>query len=273
MQEGVSTIDYQRLWSEQMKDFDHAADIADYWDRRSQVFHCSCHESDYAEQLIKRMKLKEGSTILDVGCGCGAVALPLARKGFQVTALDISPVRLEKLRVKAEAEVLPNIQALNLDWDLVEAGVNVRQHDVVLLSRNIHQRMAETLQKVAMAARSAFYITWRAERTDDLEMELADAMGKNFSVFPDYAIINGMIRQQGVLTEVEAFEATETQLYRCLEDAVLNFARGASLTENQFARMERVAGNYLTRVDDGFSLDRKIKWVLISWKAPAGKSV
>ena len=36
--------------------------------------------------------------VLDVGAGTGALSLPLARLGYQVTALDISPGMLERLR-------------------------------------------------------------------------------------------------------------------------------------------------------------------------------
>jgi SAM-dependent methyltransferase len=47
---------------------------------------------------------KPGQRILDLGAGTGALALPFARAGAQVVALDASAGQLEKLRLKAGKE-------------------------------------------------------------------------------------------------------------------------------------------------------------------------
>jgi SAM-dependent methyltransferase len=44
-----------------------------------------------------------GSAALDLGCGPGRHAIPLARRGFRVTAVDLSPFHLAKARERAEA--------------------------------------------------------------------------------------------------------------------------------------------------------------------------
>jgi SAM-dependent methyltransferase len=47
-----------------------------------------------------------GSPILELGCGTGRALLPLARQGYRVTGVDISPQMLEIARRKIEAEGL-----------------------------------------------------------------------------------------------------------------------------------------------------------------------
>jgi SAM-dependent methyltransferase len=42
--------------------------------------------------------------VLEVGCGTGADAILLARRRFEVTAVDCSPIALERARLRAEQE-------------------------------------------------------------------------------------------------------------------------------------------------------------------------
>lgn len=71
---------------------------------------------------------------LDLGCGEGGDAIWLARRGWQVTAVDVSSTALGRLSARAEAEgVEDRIQAIRVDlatafpdapedgWDLVSA--------------------------------------------------------------------------------------------------------------------------------------------------------
>jgi SAM-dependent methyltransferase len=44
-----------------------------------------------------------GRTVLDLGCGSGDLAIALARRGHEVTGVDISPVAIDQARAKAAA--------------------------------------------------------------------------------------------------------------------------------------------------------------------------
>lgn len=59
-----------------------------------------------AEAFATRLDLPPGAQVLDVACGTGNVAIPLARRGAQVTGIDIAPNLLEQARQRAEAEGL-----------------------------------------------------------------------------------------------------------------------------------------------------------------------
>jgi SAM-dependent methyltransferase len=72
-----------------------------------------------AGKLVAFAKIAPGSTVLDVACGTGVVAITAARAGGKVRALDLSPALLERARdnaritgvevdfVAGDAEALP----------------------------------------------------------------------------------------------------------------------------------------------------------------------
>lgn len=59
-------------------------------------------ECDFIEQLFARYAGEPIHTLLDLGCGTGGHALPLAQRGYQVTGVDRSEVMLAAARQKGE---------------------------------------------------------------------------------------------------------------------------------------------------------------------------
>jgi len=53
--------------------------------------------------LISRLKLSKGDKVLDVPCADGRLALPLARKGIEVTGVDLSTRCLSAAKMDAES--------------------------------------------------------------------------------------------------------------------------------------------------------------------------
>lgn len=69
--------------------------------------------SPYVQWHLKRLlsvaRLSKSERILEVGAGLGRYTLPLLEQGFAVTALDLSPVLLEKLRLQASGHDLRTV--------------------------------------------------------------------------------------------------------------------------------------------------------------------
>ncbi len=70
-------------------------------------------ESD-AEEFVARLNLKTRLRVLDVGCGTGNQAIPAARTGAQVAAVDIAPNLLAQAAERAKQEGL-NIELREAD--------------------------------------------------------------------------------------------------------------------------------------------------------------
>ncbi|HEX7506540.1 MAG TPA: class I SAM-dependent methyltransferase, partial [Polyangia bacterium] len=74
---------------------------------------------------------RPGQRILDLGAGTGALALPFARAGAQVVALDASAGQLEKLRLKAGKE---GVDVRTLHARAEETGLPSGEFDAVTAS-------------------------------------------------------------------------------------------------------------------------------------------
>jgi ubiquinone/menaquinone biosynthesis C-methylase UbiE len=68
-----------------------------------------------AEDGLRRAGLGSGMRVLDVASGSGALSIPAARLGAQVTAVDLSPNMIERLQARARQEGLSNIEARVMD--------------------------------------------------------------------------------------------------------------------------------------------------------------
>ena len=53
--------------------------------------------------LVERLDLRAGTRVLDLACGRGRIAIPLARRGCRVTGVDLSPRSLELAERDAQA--------------------------------------------------------------------------------------------------------------------------------------------------------------------------
>jgi SAM-dependent methyltransferase len=88
--------------------------------------------------FLEGMAARCGSPILELACGTGRALLPLARRGFQVTGVDISPAMLAIARSRLQAAgldrrvrlVQQDIRALELEggFNLAFALVNSFSH-------------------------------------------------------------------------------------------------------------------------------------------------
>ncbi len=61
---------------------------------------------DGAMDFLAACNIPSGSKVLDVGCGAGQTALPMARQGYKVTGLDLASNLIETAKKRAQVEGL-----------------------------------------------------------------------------------------------------------------------------------------------------------------------
>jgi SAM-dependent methyltransferase len=106
---------------------------AAYWTpRRARLFNLALQASEFPAQVVKALEpaLEGCGSVLDVGAGVGAVTVLLAKRGYQVTALDPSPVMLQELRDNLARNRLDGVATLQTAWGRRVAP----PHDLILVA-------------------------------------------------------------------------------------------------------------------------------------------
>jgi ubiquinone/menaquinone biosynthesis C-methylase UbiE len=88
-----------------------------------------------------------GGPVLELACGTGRVSIPLARQGFEVTGLDITPGMLDRARDKSAG--LP-VRWIEGDARAFQLGARFR---LIYMTGNAFQAFLEWADQEAMLAR------------------------------------------------------------------------------------------------------------------------
>lgn len=106
-------------------------------------------------EMYRQFAAQSGSPILELGCGTGRVAIPLARDGHEVTGVDISTAMLAALRAQLAQEppeVVGRVQVIQADMRHLALG---REFALALCPLNTFMHM--TTQADQLAALGSAY--------------------------------------------------------------------------------------------------------------------
>ncbi|HZP36377.1 MAG TPA: class I SAM-dependent methyltransferase [Methylomirabilota bacterium] len=124
-------------------------------DRTAAWYRRAAERGDYAERVLAAVgpRLAACRTALDVGAGCGALAIPLARRGIAVTALEPSAAMARALRRWAADAGVPPPTVVEAAWGEVPVG----RHDLVLCAHvgNLLRTDSGFLREIGRVARRA----------------------------------------------------------------------------------------------------------------------
>ena len=172
----------------------------------------------------------KGKTALDVGCGAGLLAEPLARLGAEVTAVDAAPELIDAARAHAAG------QGLSIDYRAAGVEELVGQYDLVT-AMEVIEHVADPQAFVAsLAARLApngLMILSTPNRTAWsrlLTITIAEGLGRipkgthDYEKFIDPDMMRGLLAKAGMeVIDVEGIAFSPTRGLHLSEDVRLNY--------------------------------------------------
>jgi len=148
---------------------------------------------DPAEFLKKMVGLFPKGRALDIAAGEGRNAVFLAQHGFDVDAVDISPVGLRKADALAEER---GVTIRTIQANLEEYDLGVEQYDVVA---NFYYLQRDLTPKIKRALKAGGIVIYQTYTVEHLELENVGGpkkrayfleMGELREMFADFTILH-----------------------------------------------------------------------------------
>ena len=274
----VTDTDWNAEWT-RLSDAREAAHDAAFWDKRAADFRGGDEASPYVAGFIERMRLLPGESVLDAGSGPGTLALPLARAGHDVCALDFSPAMLAALQERAAELGLANVRTVLASWDDDWRAAGAEPAGVAVASRSLDVRdLRAALEKLEAFAHRRVCITLPADGLLYPSLLAREALGRPVEPRGDAGLAVKVLGQMGVAPEVSYLERASRSQYDSRESALEALRRMVRPDGDAEERaLERyVAGHVVAAAGAGGrrvwmqSPAITVRWAFIAWDTSSG---
>lgn len=274
-----NSIDWNAMWQEETR-HSHWENLSpkELWDKRADKFDKRVNrvkdgeardKDDYISKMLERIDIRPGWTVLDIGCGPGTLAIPLAKKAESVTALDISSEMLKHLKINADKSSLSNIHYLNSSWQDAFANGQVSSHDVVVASRSLMSgNMKDAISNIATITRQAAYLTFPIVHLP-FDWEVYRVIGREKKKHPSYIYIYNMLFQMGIQANVEILHSKVKVQFPSIEEAMddLQWRTDPFSPDEKVKLREFLKKKFVEQKESSiFTHEGKSKWALIWWR-------
>lgn len=273
-------VDFGELWRRESA-IRRPPDDASAWDERARDAVTKYGPGEYSEEFLRRAALLPGETVLDMGCGAGALAVPCAQRGHDVLAADFSPVMLARCAAAvppdAPGTVDTKLLAWDDDWDAV--GIAPRSFDVALASRSIATAdMKAAIAKLSRTARRKVCVTVVSGLSPRVSRPLFGDLGLTCRGHQDAAFVFAIACQLGFEPEVSFIRSERTDRFSTREAALADYVKmlrfaeefsGTDVPPEAAADVgEWLDAHLVPEVDGAFRVDapRVFRWAFLSWE-------
>lgn len=268
-------IDWQLLWQQSRSAKSWKSKNAKEWDKKAEAFAGRTRDSSYVGLFLKHLDLDKDVSVLDVGCGPGTLALPIAERVSQVTALDYSQGMLELLNERAEQQGIKNIRTVHCGWEDDWSEFDIGPHNLVIASRSMNiPDLAGALQKLGRYATDTIHVAERIAPSP-FDPEAFAALGREFNSGPDYIYTVNMLYHLGIHPRIERIELERELRFEDLDRAVQDYTWMFKdlLPEEKRLLEEFVRKRIIKQEDDHIIVkrDHPQRWALLSWSKDAAE--
>lgn len=195
-----------------------------FWNRlKASWYRRGLDHTDFPQKALSVIlpRAEGARTFLDIGAGCGTLAIPLARAGKRVTALDSSVAMIDILKEDIAKEDIKGVVPLLARWE--EAGL--KPHDAVLCA-NVPALLSDPEKAIGEMNRLAKKYVFIIENADPKAdkfyyKELYPLLfNRPFGERSDYFKTYSALHNMGIFANVEIIDYDFDQPFENIEEAM-----------------------------------------------------
>lgn len=214
------STDWNDEWKE-LQNYRERANDAAYWNKRSATFTPKDFPGSYTEKFLELAAIEPNETVFDMGCGTGALSIPLALRGNKVLACDFSQGMLDRMNEEIERKNAHGITSKILSWsdDWHEYGIGDKSVDVALASRSIaDEDLKSALLKLDAVAKRRVCITVATGSSPRSNMRILSEIGLEPIVGRDYLYAFNILTHEGIFPDITYITSTRKDMFESLEE-------------------------------------------------------
>ncbi len=264
----LQEIDFATMYKEHKSRTDFKGKSSGDWDDKSKEMAVSVQKSPYIDDFISRMDISRDDVVLDIGCGPGTLAIPLAKKVKEVIAIDFSSKMLEELEYYAAKEGITNIKTYHIGWE--DDWSQLPLADIAVASRSVEVKdIDKALAKMSSQAKKRCYLTYKAGGSF-VDMEILDYIGKKIITKPDFWYIPILLYKNGYLPYVDYIATSKGSIKSATEDEFVNsliWSLGG-LDESQQLKAKEYYKQFIEKQN---RYPKPFTWTFIAWNTAKGE--
>ena len=210
----LTTRDWNDEWK-RLQQTRRRFDDAGYWDKRAATFSTKDAPNPYVERFLELAGIEPGETVFDMGCGTGALSVPLGKRSHKVVAADFSR----------------GVTLKQMSWedDWPSFGVRPGAADVALASRSVATAdLKDSLLRLTDVARRRVCVTLATGTSPRTDERILNAIGLKSVLGRDYLYAFNILANEGLRPEVAYIDSTRTDTFDSSDEAYDAFARMAN---------------------------------------------
>ncbi len=269
-----SDINWNELWQNARKLKSWNSKNSSDWDKKAASFAKRNKNSPYVSLFLSKLPLNDSLSVLDIGCGPGTLAIPLAAKVKSVTCMDYSKAMIELVKKRAADKGLEQVKTICCAWEDDWQSHNIEPHDIAISSRSIGVHdLAGALKKLNRFARQWVFVTDRISPTP-FDPDAFSAIGRPFDSGPDYIYTLNCLYSLGIHPSVSTLELDADFCFSSMNEAVESYSwMFRDLTTDESKKLSDYVRSRVVRSDDDTIIVRRKnppRWAMIYWKPDGG---
>ena len=247
-------LDWNEVWKARQhlhESSKHSDDPSHNWNKRENAErYDSTSRSEYDERVmttINGLDISRESRVMDIGAGPGTLAIPLASRVKEITAIEPGEGMTAIMAERMKKEGITNISIIRKRWeDIVPASDLSGQYDVVVASLSLTMEdIRLALRKMDAVSQGSVYLFWFVDMPfwERMYADLLEPLhGLPYHPGPKADCLFGVLYQMGIYANIEMLPLKKEYRFTTTDEMTAFFRQRFNVRRPE---QERVLDDYL----------------------------